>query len=66
MQTGTIKALNDRGFGFIRRQNEPDLFVHASQVAGEWDDLFVGDAVTFEIGAAKDGRPCAVAVRRVP
>jgi cold shock protein len=57
MATGTVKFFDDqRGFGFISRENAEDLFVHSSQVAGEGrKTLHEGQAVTFEVGAGRRG-----------
>lgn len=48
---GTIKTLTERGFGFISREGEAkDLFFHSKELRGvTFDQLKVGDAVTFEI-----------------
>ena len=48
---GTIKTLTDIGFGFIAREGEEkDLFFHSKDLNGvAFDDLKVGDAVTFEV-----------------
>ncbi|MEI6296020.1 MAG: cold shock domain-containing protein [bacterium] len=49
--TGTIKTLLDKGFGFISREGEAkDLFFHSKELNGvAFDDLKVGDVVSFEI-----------------
>ncbi len=49
--TGTIKTLTDRGFGFIAREGEAkDLFFHSKELNGvAFDDLKVGDKVTFDV-----------------
>jgi cold shock protein len=49
--TGTIKTLTDRGFGFISREGETkDLFFHSKELKGvTYEDLKVGDTVTFEV-----------------
>ena len=49
--TGTIKTLLDKGFGFISREGEAkDLFFHSKELNGvAFDDLKVGDTVSFEI-----------------
>jgi CspA family cold shock protein len=49
--TGTIKTLTDRGFGFITVEGqEKDLFFHAKELVGvTYDELKVGDVVSFEI-----------------
>lgn len=63
--TGTIKTLTDRGFGFIAREGEEkDLFFHSKELVGvTYDELKVGDAVTFEVIQAEKG-PAAVRVSR--
>ncbi|PCI21331.1 cold-shock protein [Candidatus Wolfebacteria bacterium] len=50
METGTIKRLTDKGFGFIEQEgNDKDLFFHASSLVDtEYNDLREGDAVTFD------------------
>ncbi len=49
--TGTIKTLTERGFGFISRDGvEKDLFFHSKELVGvTYDELKVGDTVTFEV-----------------
>ncbi len=63
---GTIKTLTDRGFGFIAREGEAkDLFFHSKELKGvAFDDLKVGDAVTFEVVENEKG-PAATNVSRV-
>ena len=63
--TGKIKTLTDKGFGFIAQEGEAkDLFFHAKEVVGvTFDDLKVGDEVTFEIGESPKG-PNAVQVSK--
>jgi CspA family cold shock protein len=60
---GTIKRLTDRGFGFIAPEGEPkDVFFHSSDLNGvQFNDLQVGQMVTFEI-AQSDKGPKAVNV----
>ncbi len=55
--TGTIKTLTPRGFGFIARDGETrDLFFHSKELQGvAFDDLKVGDAVTFEVTDGEKG-----------
>jgi len=64
--TGTIKALRDRGFGFIAREGEAkDLFFHSTALKGvTFEELKVGDAVTFDIVDGPKG-PAAANVQRV-
>ena len=64
MQTGTIAGLNDKGFGFIKVEGqEKDLFFHANDVEGEFNDLRQGDTVEFEMGSSDKG-PKAENVRK--
>jgi cold shock protein len=62
---GTIKTLTDRGFGFITPEEEDkDVFFHSSSLEGvEFDELNVGDNVTFEIENSDKG-PRAINVAR--
>ena len=63
---GTIKTLReDRGFGFIAREGEAkDLFFHANELNGvAFEELKVGDAVTFEVVEGDKG-PSAKNVSR--
>jgi len=62
---GTIKTKTDRGFGFISREGETkDLFFHSKALAGvTFDELKVGDAVTFEVEDSPKGQN-AVNVKR--
>ena len=48
---GSIKKLvSDRGFGFISTEKGKDVFFHGSGLVGTtFDELEVGQAVTFEI-----------------
>ena len=64
--TGKIKTLTDRGFGFIARECEAkDLFFHSKDLVGvAFDDLKVGDEVSFEV-AQSDKGPNAKNVQRV-
>ncbi len=54
---GVIKTLTDRGFGFITREGETkDLFFHSKELQGvTFDELKVGDAVTFEVVNGEKG-----------
>ncbi len=53
---GTIKTLNERGFGFIKREGEDDLFFHSNDLVDvEFDELKEGDKVTFEVAQSNKG-----------
>lgn len=54
---GTIKTLTDKGFGFISREGEAkDLFFHSKELNGViFEDLKVGDVVTFELVDTQKG-----------
>jgi cold shock protein len=62
---GTIKTLTEKGFGFISREGEvKDLFFHSKELKGvTFDELRVGDAVTFEAIETEKG-PAATNVSR--
>jgi CspA family cold shock protein len=52
VQKGQVKWFNDgKGFGFIEREEGPDVFVHFSSIQGEegFKSLAEGDAVEFEV-----------------
>ncbi len=64
MPKGTISKLIDRGFGFIKTEEEKDLFFHRNDLEGvEFNSLREGQEVEFEKGQGQDGRPQAVKVR---
>jgi CspA family cold shock protein len=64
MLLGKVKWFSVRkGFGFISRENQPDVFVHHSGIQGEgFKSLSEGDEVQFEIGKGPSGREQAVNV----
>jgi len=66
MASGTVKWFNgNKGYGFIAPQEgEKDVFVHitALQAAG-LESLDDGQAVTFEIETASDGRESATNIK---
>ena len=51
MAKGTVKWFNEsKGFGFIEREDGPDVFVHFSAIQGEgYKSLAEGQAVEFEV-----------------
>ena len=63
---GKVKWFNDKkGFGFIERQGERDVFVHYSAIAGEgYRSLAEGADVEFEVNDGPKG-PQASKVRLV-
>jgi len=63
---GTIKNLTEKGFGFITVDGEEkDLFFHGNELKGvSYDELKVGDRVSFEKGESPKG-PNAVNVSRI-
>ncbi len=64
MTKGTIRRLMDRGFGFIKTEDETDLFFHRNDIEGmEFNSLSEGQEVEFEMGQDSKGRPQAVKVR---
>lgn len=63
---GTIKTKTDRGFGFISREGETkDLFFHSKALVDiTFDELKVGDAVSFDVEESPKGLN-AVNVKKV-
>ena len=64
MTQGTVKWFNDsKGFGFIQREDGPDVFVHHTAIsASGFRSLKEGDAVEFEVSQGPKG-PQAANVR---
>jgi len=64
MPKGTIKRLVDGTYGFIKTEQEKDIFFHSSSLEGvEYSSLSEGQEVEFEMGQGRDGRPQATKVR---
>lgn len=63
MANGVVKWFDERkGYGFIQREDGPDLFVHFSGINGAgFKSLREGDKVSFEVEQGKKG-PAAVNV----
>jgi CspA family cold shock protein len=62
---GTVKWFNSqKGFGFIERENGPDVFVHHSEIQAEgYRELNEGERVSFVVTQGQKG-PQASQVRR--
>jgi len=56
-QIGTVKWFNDaKGFGFISRENGPDVFVHFRAIQGSgFRTLQEGQKVSFEVTQGQKG-----------
>ncbi|HSG87975.1 MAG TPA: cold-shock protein [Pseudomonadales bacterium] len=61
METGVVKWFNDeKGFGFIQREGEKDVFVHFSAINGTGRrTLLEGQKVTFEVTQGQKGPQAA-------
>jgi CspA family cold shock protein len=57
MERGTVKWFNQaKGFGFIKRANGPDVFVHYKAIEGDgFKTLNEGDQVEFEVQQGPKG-----------
>jgi CspA family cold shock protein len=66
VEKGTVKWFNDaKGFGFIKREQGPDVFVHHTAIQSEgFRSLAEGDTVEFEVTQGQKG-PQASNVRKV-
>ena len=64
MVKGTVKWFNDnKGFGFLSREDGDDVFVHFSNIEGDgFKTLREGDPVEFEVQDGPKG-PQAVNVK---
>jgi len=62
---GTVKWFNNaKGFGFIGRDDGPDVFVHYSALIAEgYKSLQEGDNVEFEIVEGQKGPQAAYVVK---
>lgn len=65
-ETGTVKWFDDqKGYGFIAREDGEDVFVHYSAIEGSgFRSLMEGDKVEFSVEQGQKG-PAAANVRRV-
>jgi CspA family cold shock protein len=57
MPIGTVKFFNDeKGYGFISREDGEDIFVHFSNIEGTGRRTLVsGQQVEFELGEGRKG-----------
>ena len=57
LATGTVKWFNaEKGYGFISREDGPDVFVHFSAIQGTgYRTLEEGQAVEFDVGPGRKG-----------
>ncbi|HEX9933718.1 MAG TPA: cold-shock protein [bacterium] len=61
MEKGTVKWFNKtKGFGFIRRSEGEDVFVHYKAIVGEgFKELKEGDQVEFDVEQGPKGLQAA-------
>jgi CspA family cold shock protein len=61
VEKGTVKWFNDaKGFGFIARENGPDVFVHHTAIVSEgFRSLSEGEQVEFEVVKGPKGLQAA-------
>ena len=57
MAVGTVKFFNaEKGYGFISRDGEDDVFVHYSNIQGNgYKTLEEGQAVEFDVAPGRKG-----------
>lgn len=61
MKEGTVVKKNEKGFGFIKVDGEPegakDLFFHMNELQNiSFEELQEGDRVSFEVGDSPKGK----------
>ncbi len=54
---GTVKFFNnEKGFGFISREGQDDVFVHYSNIVGDgYKSLEEGQSVEFDVAPGRKG-----------
>ncbi len=67
MAEGTVKWFsNEKGYGFISREDGDDLFVHFREIQGEgYKSLEEGQRVEFEVTTGQSGKLQASNVRKI-
>lgn len=64
-EKGTVKWFSDqKGYGFIKKPDGTDVFLHHSAIDDGSKPLKEGDLVEFEIGAPGGKGPAAKNVRK--
>ncbi|HEX9800492.1 MAG TPA: cold-shock protein [Thermoanaerobaculia bacterium] len=65
-EQGTVKWFNnEKGYGFITRENGPDVFVHQTAILAEgYRSLNEGDRVSFEVVQGQKGLQARNVVRQ--
>ena len=65
MEQGIVKWFSDqKGFGFIERNGDTDVFVHHSAISGAgFKTLEEGDSVSFEVEQGAKGAAAKNVVR---
>lgn len=65
MERGTVKWFNnEKGYGFIARENGKDVFVHFSAIGGDgFKSLNEGQEVEFEVVEGDRGQQAANVVK---
>ena len=65
MRGRVTRILHGQGFGFIRADDDRDVFFHKADAVGTtFNDLAVGDRVTFELYEDKITGPRALRLRK--
>jgi len=67
MAEGTVKWFsNEKGYGFISREDGDDLFVHFREIQGDgYKSLEEGQRVEFEVTTGQSGKLQASNVRKI-
>ena len=65
MEQGTVKWFNaEKGYGFIKREDGSDVFVHVSAIQGEgYKSLEEGQLVTCDVEEGQRGLQAANVVK---